>query len=343
MQPLSTPYSPSATEGNHHVKIAKESGLFVSRIARRVRSGLNAGLLVALGAAAGMLFMYQREPANTSVVTINGVSVSGKEFYHRLESVNAAALLQSMVNDELTLQFAQKQGAMPTAAQVDAKLAQARQDPNYAKNLAATLQTEDNIRHNLTVNLAKTNVYTKGITITDEEVRAFYVNNIRKNDPKSLYYVPQTVTVGIIVNRSLEDSRKALAELARGVQFTQVARRNSNDSSAAKGGLLPPIRRGQTDLSRYPGLEARLFQMSPGDQTEPTRFGDAWLIIRCADVTPEICMPFDKVRDDCREGALTLKGTMYNGEQVKAAYERFRKEADIKVNWTRYKTLLNFK
>ena len=191
-----------------------------------------------------------------------------------------------MVAEEMQLQFAQKQGVLPSDADVDAKLAQAKAQPNFAANLAASRQTEDDLRHSLRVNMAQAAVLTKGVTVTDADVKAFYDKNTDKKNPTSRYYTPDAVQVAVIVTPTQQSANQAVLDLAGGMSFAQAAQKYSKDSSASNGGLLPAILRGRSNLSKIPGLEPQLFNMQVGQQLSAVKIANAYWIIRCVGRAP---------------------------------------------------------
>lgn len=288
------------------------------------------GIAFLLGGGAGYWFARSRPLQEAVVVKVNGVPITQAQFTHRLEVAAGANVLNQMIAEEVQLQFAKKLDAYPTDAEVETKLQEARKDPDFARNLAVTHQTEDDIRHNLRVRLAQTSPLTKGVTVSDAEVRAYYEANTDKTNPKARYYVPEAVTIAIIVTPQEAQAKQALGELAHGKPFEEVVRMFSKDRSAANGGVLSPIRRGQTNRA-FSSLEEKLFALKPGDQIGPLKVGENWWIVRCMQHVPETTMPFEQVREACQQAALLEKGEKRNGEKMGAAFDLFRQGAKIEA------------
>ena len=261
-----------------------------------------------VGLLAGMLVLHLVQAAHGTVATVNGTPIKDRDFYHRLELAAGPQVLQQMVAEEMQVQFAQKQGVLPSSADVQAKMDQAKLQPNFAASLAASHQTEDDLRRSLLVNMAQAAVLTKGVTVTDADVKAFYDKNTDKKNPTSRYYTPDAVQVAVIVTPTQQSANQAVLDLAGGMSFAQAAQKYSKDSSASNGGLLPAILRGRSNLSKIPGLEPQLFNMQVGQQLSAVKIANAYWIIRCVGRAPESTQPFDKVKDEARLGAMLEKG-----------------------------------
>ena len=290
-----------------------------------------AGLL--LGILAIQLFHW----SHRVVATVNGAPIQERDFYHRLELAAGPQVLQQMVNEEMALQFAQKQGVLPSDADVEAKLAVARAQPNFAQNLASSRQTEDDLRHSLRVSMAQTAVLTKGVTATEADARAFYNKNIDKNNPTSRYYTPDAVQVAVIVTATPQAANQAVLDLAGGMSFAQAAQKYSKDASASNGGLLPPVVKGRSNLSKIAGLEDQLFKMQVGQQLSAVKIANAWWIIRCVGTAPATTQPYDKVKDEALLGAQLEKGLPVNGQTMQTGFAQFQRDSKITPVWPQYK------
>ena len=89
------------------------------------------------------------------------------------------------------------------------------------------------------------------------------------------------------------------------------------------------------DSAKFPGLEAVVFQMAVGQQTEGQFAGAGW-IIRCVGKAPERVVPFEQVKAECREGALLAKGMAKNGKKIEEEFAAYRRSARLEALWPRY-------
>jgi len=295
------------------------------------------GLALVVGAAAGYWLARGLDPHGGPVATVNGTPIPAERLLRRALALAGPAILRQLVREEIDLQFARRLGVYPTDAQIEAALAEARLDPNFARGLAATRQTVEDARRNLLVNLARANIVAKGVSVTDAEARAYYDRNADPANPRARYYRPEQVTASAIVTRDEPAIRAALADLARGMPFDAVARRHSVDRSAVNGGALPPLRRGSAALQRLPGLERLLFSIKPGEQSGAVPIAGQWWVVRCLAHTPEAMTPYERVREECRRLAAIEKAMARDGRKRLADLEEFRKAAKTDVHWQEYR------
>ena len=91
--------------------------------------------------------------------------------------------------------------------------------------------------------------------VTDADVRTYFDSN------KSEYSNPIKVTASHILCLTQADAEHALQRIKKGEDFAAVAREVSKDPTAARGGLIGDVLRG--DLSDLPEFENELFRLKP--------------------------------------------------------------------------------
>ncbi len=298
-------------------------------------------LALIVGLGAGALIMRHRYKAQDVVVTVNGAIIDKNSFYHRLEGAAGAQVLRQMVGEQLQLDFAKTQGVAPTDADVDAKYAEANADPVVAKALKSSGKSPDEIRRAIRIQLAKSNVVTKGITVTDAEVKKYYDANIDKRNSSASFYTPEKTTIQVIVTTTQAEALKAQDDLRKGIPFGTVAKTYSRDKSKANGGILPTIQRGRSGVTRLAEMENAIFAMKIGDQIGPREFVKAWWIIKCLEKQPEVVQSFEKVKTECRTGALMMKGLPLNGKKVQDGFAAYQKDAKVQAFWRQYENAVS--
>jgi foldase protein PrsA len=294
-------------------------------------------LIFALGIGMGMLVMRQRYRAREIVVAVNGKLITKEQFYTRLEQTAGANVLQQLVGEELRLQYATKNNKLPTNAEVEQRLKEEKARPDIQKRLAAGLLSEEQLKHNLRLQMAMVGIVNKGVQVTDAEIRRFYQTNIDKKNPQARYYTPETVQLAAIVTETQSRAKQAAAALAQGSSWENVAKQYSQDMTKDKGGILPPVQRGRTRVGQIPGLEAAVFGLKIEETLGPRRFGKYWWILRCLDKRPATTIPFETVKAECRTGAMLLKGIPANQKQLETDFASFQKQARIQAFWAHYK------
>ncbi len=140
------------------------------------------------------------------------------------------------------------------------------------------------------------NRITRGVRFGPVEARRFY------NDNGDQFRVPAGRTAAHILVET-EAEAIALRERVTTENFARLARESSTDTgSAAQGGDLGPIRRGQL----VDPFEEVAFALADGEISEPVKTQFGWHIIT-AQVTPASATPFAEARDPIISQQLSQK------------------------------------
>ena len=269
-----------------------------------------------------------------------GVVIREPDFLHRMETTAGNAALSQMVAEELQLQYARKLGVMPRESEVIARYKKLSEQANFGAYLASTQQGPEDVMRSIRVQMAQSAIVNKGITISDEDARAYYARQTDKKNPAAKFYTPPTVTIEIITTKTRDKAEQAAAELAKGTPFGQVAQKYSEDSSKSNGGVLPPVQLGRTFASKMGVVEPTIFGLQVGQQVGPKQMAGSWWVIHCLDKKPEIIKSFEDVKNECQEGALLQKSLPARSKQVHDDYVAFQKSANIRAFWPQYKNVI---
>ena len=162
----------------------------------------------------------------------------------------------------------------------------------------------------------------KDVTASDEEAKKFY------DEHPDQFTQPERVHVRHVLISddvtSADAIAKIQADLKAGVSFDEVAKSRSLCPSAAQGGDLGEVSKGQM----VPEFEAAAFALkNPGDLSDPvkTRFG--WHIIRLEGRTPSSLEPFDNVKPQLLQYLTNEK----KNEAFKNAVEGLKKTYKVEI------------
>lgn len=293
-----------------------------------------------IGLALGVLVMRHRDNTQKTVATVNGAEIREDALFTRLQEAAGVPLMHKMVEEELQLQFAKKKGVPATDAQVEARFQQMSRDPRLAASLASSAVGEqtfkDALKQSLRVRIAQANVLTRGVTISDVEARAFYAAQSDPRNPQAQFYKPETIRLRVIATAGRPAAQRAMQELTANTPFELVASEYSTDASKANGGLVAPLPRGRSPLSRVPALERAVFGLKGGQTYGPVGFNKGWWIFRCEDKTPGAAPAFGTVKEDARLGAALVKGTRLNGKAIQAEFQQFQRTSNLTAFWPQY-------
>ncbi len=295
-----------------------------------------AAVSLIIGITLGVLVMRHRHGSQKTIAAVNGALITQDDLFTRLQEAAGPAVVHKMVEEELQIQFAKKKGLAPTDAQVEQKYQQANQDPNFQAALASANMTVGDFKRSLRVKLSQSNVLTEGVTVSDAEVRQFYNTQIDPNNPSAQFYTPEVISLRAIAVRTQPEAQRVLQELAANTPFELAAAEFSQDSSKSNGGLIQPLQRGRSPLSKSPDVENTLFGLKVGQVSAPVSFNKGWWIFRCEDKAPGKAKPFDSVKDDCRIGALVVKGTQQKGAAIQAEFQDFERSSNLQSFWPQY-------
>jgi foldase protein PrsA len=162
-------------------------------------------------------------------------------------------------------------------------------DAKWKKVLADNHTTQPVVVQNLRDGLERSAIYTdltKNVTVTDAEVKAYYVKN-KKN-----YSTPASRAIRHILVKNKALAEKIYQQLSTSdAQFAALAKKYTIDtSSKAKGGALGLIQQGQT----VPSFDKVAFSVPTGKVAKPVKSSYGWHVIEAtADTVPASVKPLD--------------------------------------------------
>ena len=216
------------------------------------------------------------------------------------------SVLKRLIDDMLITQEAKKQGINITDADIQkafdeykGRFASPKQFETYMKRAHMSREVINKwLRKKLT--LEKLLEKQGALTVTDDEAKKVYENNIR------LYTDPERVRVQGILVKLAQDAPKdavkkaqakakaALAALAKGDAFTEVAKKYSEDKTRDNGGNMGWVRRDMLPKT----LETAIFGLKPGTYTkQPVRGPKGLYIFKSLEKKEKKVKTFDQVKD----------------------------------------------
>lgn len=313
----------------------KKKPVAVAKGASRVKTFVGAILILAAGTAIGSRVEKRRH--NPIVATINGESITADDFAHAAEVPSGRQTLQRLLDEKLLMQFAKAKHVVPDQKAVDARYADQTKTPDFFKKLKESNQSPEDYKHALLVLMCRQAIVDNGIQVNDSDISDYYKKNTQPTNPQARYFHPETVLIQVIVTKSQDAINKAWQDIKSGTQFTAAVAKYSKDVSRSRNGVLPAIRKGTINATKFPGMDHLLFDgMSVGSTVEPKQFGDTFWIIHCLNHSAESTDSFEKVKDECRESVLFSKGMLTNGKELKKEEEQFVRKANIQIAWSQY-------
>lgn len=291
---------------------------------------------LAIGAVGVYVVMKQRRGASDTIVAVRGVPITQQNFFHRMETQVGGATLNQLVSEQLILQYVHEKHISLPYPEVQARAKQIMQQPGFQTAMTERHLTVPDVEQMARVALAKEALFGADVTVSEDEVKAYYRLQSDPNNPRAPYYFPESAHIAVIATFDEGQIRKAYRELLAGKPIADAAKTYSTDKSGANGGSVPPVLRGRSFLSSDPDLEKAVFALEPGEMTPPKKSGNHWYIILCHDQDPARTTPFAEVKEQCEREVKVIKAAKTNLTQVAADFAKFRKKANIQIFWEQY-------
>lgn len=245
-------------------------------------------LSLSAAALASLALVGCGKGGGNEVAVVNGEAISSEEFHKYLERKpvvqvvaqgNVAELpvagslgfqaMRDLINRRVLLQVAKDEGVFPTEEDVKKELDfQLKRRPDFIKQLNAQGLTMDDIKRDLTLDLAKEKIVTKGITVTAADADDF----IKKNPEQ--FMRPEQARVLLVVVRDPNVKKQVDADLASGRQFADVAVQYSTQPNVrtTRGAY------NQTVVSQMPPEIQQVVKATDEGKVSPWKqFGQDWV------------------------------------------------------------------
>lgn len=152
--------------------------------------------------------------------------------------------LRDLINRRLLLQIAKDEGVFPTPPDIEKELTfKTKRTPDFVRRLTQQGMTLEQIKSDLTLDLARERVLTKGITVTAAEADQFIKDNPKQfsvpAQARLQYIIVGDTKVRDMVDRELR-SGKAFGLVAAQYSIAQDARQNQGQFPESVIDRMPP-------------------------------------------------------------------------------------------------------
>jgi peptidyl-prolyl cis-trans isomerase C len=205
-------------------------------------------------------------------------------------------LLDSMIVRELVLEQAKKDG-IDTSKEVVARL--------------------EDVKKRVIVEAFVRKKIEQDVKISDDEMKKFYDQN------KDKFKSGEQIRASHILVKDEKTAQDILAQLKKGASFEDLARKNSTDASAAKGGDLGWFAKG----SMVPDFEKAAFSLKEGELSNVVKTPYGYHIIKVTGKRPAGARSFEEVKDQIKASMLPAK----QQEVLQQLKESLKKSAKISI------------
>jgi peptidyl-prolyl cis-trans isomerase C len=206
-------------------------------------------------------------------------------------------LLDSMIVRELVLEQAKKDGV------------------DKSKEVVARME---DLKKRVVVEAFLKKKIEQEVKISDADMKKFYDQN------KDKFKTTEQVRASHILVKTEKDAQDILAQLKKGASFEELAKKNSTDATAAKGGDLGWFSKG----SMVPEFEKTVFSLKEGELSGIVKTPYGFHIIKLTGKRPAGIRSFDEVKDQIKTAMLPNM----QQEVFQKLKENLKKTAKISVN-----------
>ena len=239
-----------------------------------------------------------------------------------LADTMAFQAIQDLITQQILLQMAEDAGLLPDEDEIEAEIEfRKRLNQNFVNNLRSRGYTQTQIRREVSVDLARERLLTRGIVVTMEEIETMIVEQPEQ------FMEPATIDMYYILVTSEEGKRNVDVALASAQKFKDVAAKLSEAQNAARTQGRFPERR----LGRLSPAVRELVEATPiNGITEWLQLDQNWamfLIEGRTDATP-IDMT-DDLKESVRRQIALERGRLAN--DLTAEVGRRLKDAEVEI------------
>jgi len=155
------------------------------------------------------------------------------------------------------------------------------------------------------------------VKVSDDEMKKFYDAN------KDKFKTGEQLRTSHILVKSEQAAQDILAQLKKGASFEELARKNSVDGSAAKGGDLGWFSRG----TMVPEFEKAAWSLKDGEMSDVVKTQYGFHIIKVTGKRPAGVRSFDEVKDQIKAAMQPSK----QQEVLQNLKENLKKNAKISI------------
>lgn len=228
--------------------------------------------LILLNCLTVALFLIRQEPALDSkevVATVGKTEITRQEWLSVMESRYGKDVLKELIDQKVVQTLAQKYDVKVPEEAIERELLLIKTMYGSATDETTS---EKEWKEQIKSTLLLEEILTKDVVVPEEEMKAYYEENI------SLYQIPTSYHVSQIVVKSEKEAKQTLEELNQGSNFATLAmERSIDESSASQGGDIGFIREEDENISAE--LIENLEKLDPGEWSNPIEVDTGFVIV----------------------------------------------------------------
>lgn len=233
-------------------------------------------------------FFLTRSGLNEVVATVGKDEITRQDWLKVMEERYGKDVLKEMIDQKVIESLAKKYDIKVSDAAIERELLLVK--TMYGSDNSSN---EEEWKKQIESSLLLEEILTRDVEIPEDELKAYYDENI------SLYKVPTSYHVSQIVVKTIDEAEQTLDELKQGSNFATLAMERSIDEfSATQGGDIGFIREEDTNISSdY--LKA-LEKLKPGEWSKPIHVDNGYVIALLHEKIEGKNYRFKEVKDEIK-------------------------------------------
>ncbi len=254
----------------------------------------------------------------TTLARVNGISISKDNLYDALVASGGQQTMETLINNELVRQAAEKQGVVVTDADIDKEMEAVRgnfaTEEEFEQTLAMYGMTLEGLKKEMTTQAQLRKLLEPQVKVTDEDIKKYYDENL------DTLKTPEQVKASHILVATKEEADTILAELKNGADFAATAKEKSTDTATKeRGGELELF----TKADMEEAISNAVFALELGDLSGVVEAGDGFHIYklteRNAAITPTLEEKKEEIRETLTTEQISTLSTTWMTEQQSSA------------------------
>lgn len=242
------------------------------------------------------------------VATVNGEPITESEWLDTLKRVAGRGILEVMIRHKVVQEAAAKQGITISKSEVEALFDKQAASVGGVSNLMVRLQQMgepmQEYKRRLRTETLLHRMAEKGVTVTDDEIEKFFREKYGRK-----------AEVQVIVTGTKEDAEDALAKIAAGEDFAQVAAAKSIDKRTAGNHAYIPALLSEGFFPKNFGgvvitqaLAEKIFKLKVGSVSGIMPGArQSFYIFKLTRLIPASDVKLESVKDSIRKDAMEFK------------------------------------
>lgn len=247
-------------------------------------------------------------PKAEAVATVNGVEITKDQLYEQLAKSGGAQTLDSLIDEELINQEAQKEKITVSEADIDAEIESIKTQFGSEDMLNQALMqygmTMDDLREQTATRLTLTKLLEPQITVTDEQIKETFEAN------KEALNTPEQVRASVILVETEQEANDIIKQLKEGADFAELAKSKSLDTATKdQGGDTDFFARGQKEEA----VEEAAFKLAKDEISGAVKTSAGYQVIKVTDRKEAHTATLEEKKEEIRSGLISQQVSSMSG------------------------------